>query len=120
MSTFSQVHQGLAYGDGTLKGAGLRGQGVSVYGNDQFQVNTDPAVQTVGFLKADAADGALCTVMCNGGVYETDVYTATGLAAGDSLAIGTDGKLKKAGGGEVVVGRVLSVAGGLLKFISLV
>lgn len=120
MATFSTVHQGLAYGDGRLKGAGSRGQAVKIVGDDQFEVNADAAVQSVGFLKSDAKDGELCTVMCNGGVYETDVFTSTGLAAKDDLSIGTDGKLKKAAGGEVVVGRALSVAGGILKFVSLV
>lgn len=121
MATFSTVHQGLAYGDGVMKGAGQRGKCVKMDGDDTFALNTSAAVQTIGFLKSDAADGTMPTVMCNGGIYETDVFT-TGIAAGDNLICGADSKLAKAAGeqGEIVIGRALSVSGGVLKFISLV
>lgn len=119
MATFSVVHQGLAYGDGVMSGAGSCGQAVKLSGNDTFVVNTDPTAQSAGFLKKDCADGAMPTVMMGGGVFETDVCEA-GIVAGNNLAVHSTGKLHVAAGGEVIVGRALSMSGGVLKFVSLV
>jgi hypothetical protein len=119
MSYIAPLHQGLAYGDATMSGTGTLGQAVKVAGNNVVAPNTGQsagATASVGLLAKACADGAMPVVLMNGGVYETDTFTATDLSAGDALSVGTDGLLKKQSGDELVVARALSVASGVLVF----
>jgi len=89
-----KVHRGLAYGDGVMSGAGLAGQLVKLVGADTFAVNTSPTVESFGILAFDCADGQRPTIYCDGGIYETDVFTSADLAPQDGLYCGSDSKLR--------------------------
>ena len=130
---FNACHPGLAYGDGNLKGPGTPGQAVKLTGDDEFTVCaavTDAAVGIIGsinLLEAQEVLGVLpasadlnkVVVWMNGGIYETDKFTA-GVAAGDDLMFDTSaGEIKKWVTGTPdpqVIGKALSVSGGILKF----
>ena len=130
---FNACHPGLAYGDGDLKGPGTPGQAVKLTGDDEFTVCaavTDAAVGIIGsinLLEAQEVLGVLpasadlnkVVVWMNGGIYETDGFTA-GVAAGDDLMFNTStGEIKKWVTGTPdpqVIGNALSVSGGILKF----
>jgi|GEM_PF-237707 len=125
---FFSCHPGLAYGDGELKGPGDPGQAVKLTGDDEFTVCsavTDAAVGILGSLdilehETPAANNLhKAAVWMNGGIYETDKFTA-GAAAGDDLMFDTSAKEIKKWVTETpppqVIGRALSVAGGILKF----
>ena len=123
----------MAYGDGDLKGPGTPGQAVKLTGDDEFTVCaavTDEAVGIIGhvnLLEAQEVLGTLpasadlnkAVIWMNGGVYETDKFTA-GVAAGDDLMFDTSaGEIKKWVTGTPdpqVIGKAISVAGGILKF----
>ena len=119
MAYFNANHPGIAYGDGYIQGAGGMGQFVKAVANDTFAVNTDPAVPSVGVLMKDYVDGEMPTFWCNGGVYETDVFSGT-INPNELLKIDGNGRL--AGGGTTAnaVAQALSVSGGILKFKLLV
>ncbi len=125
---FNPCHPGLAYGDGDLKGPGDPGQAVKLTGDDEFTVCaavTDVAVGILGSLDIlqheipAATDLHKAVIWLNGGIYETDKFTA-GAAAGDDLMFDTTAKeIKKWVTGTPppqVIGKALSVAGGVLKF----
>ena len=116
MAFINADHPGLAYGDGYMSGAGATGQVITVAGNDQFAVNTDPTVRSLGILRKDYADGKMPGIWCGGGVYTTDVYEGT-VHAGDELKVSANGKLT-AGviAGDEVIAEAISVVGGVLKF----
>ena len=130
---FNPCHPGLAYGDGDLKGPGVPGQAVKLTGDDEFSICaavTDVAVGILGHINLTEAQevlGALpaatdlnkAVIWMNGGVYETEKFTA-GVAAGDDLMFDTNaGEIKKWVTGTPapqVVGKALAVSGGILKF----
>jgi len=125
---FNPCHPGLAYGDGDLKGPGDPGQAVKLTGDDEFAVCaavTDAAVGILGSLDLlehetpAAGDLHKAVIWLNGGIYETDKFTA-GAAAGDDLMFDTAaGEIKKWVTGTPppqVIGKAISVAGGILKF----
>ena len=130
---FNACHPGLAYGDGELKGPGVPGQAVKLTGDDEFTLCAavaDVAVGIIGkvdLLEAQEVLGVLpestdlnkAVVWMNGGVYETDAFTA-GVAAGEDLMFDTvAGEIKKWVTGTPVpqvIGKAISVAGGILKF----
>ena len=132
---FNACHPGLAYGDGDLKGPGTPGQAVKLTGDDEFTVCSAVADVAVGILGSidlleaqevlgtlpGATDLNKAVVWMNGGVYETDAFTA-GIAAGDDLMYDTSaGEIKKWVTGTPVpqvIGKAISVAGGILKFRS--
>ena len=119
MAYFNACHPGLAYGDGVMQGAGATGQFVKLTGNDTFAVNTDPAVPSFGVLMKDYVDGDLPGIWCNGGVYETDVFTGV-ITPNERLNIDGSGKLVGGGTNANAVAQAISVSGGLLKFKLLV
>ena len=125
---FNACHPGLAYGDGDLKGPGTPGQAVKLTGDDEFTICAAVADVAVGLLGSldilehetpEATDLNKAVVWMNGGVYETDVFTS-GVAAGDDLMYDTSaGEIKKWVTGTPVpqvIGKAISVAGGILKF----
>ncbi len=130
---FNACHPGLAYGDGNLKGPGTPGQAVKLTGDDEFTICAavaDVAVGIIGkidLLSAQEVLGVLpgatdlnkAVIWMNGGIYETDKFTA-GMAAGDDLMFDTSaGEIKKWVTGTPdpqVIGKAISVAGGILKF----
>ena len=130
---FNACHPGLAYGDGDLKGPGVSGQAVKLSGDDEFtvcSVVTDVAVGLIGSINLSEAQETLgvlpgasdlnkAVIWMNGGNYETDKFTA-GAAAGDDLMFDTSaGEIKKWVTGTPapqVIGKAISVAGGILKF----
>jgi len=130
---FNPCHPGLAYGDGDLKGPGVPGQAVKLTSDDEFSVcsavtdvavgilghiNLTEAQETLGVLPA-ATDLNKAVIWMNGGVYETEKFTA-GVAAGDDLMFDTNaGEIKKWVTGTPVpqvIGKALAVSGGILKF----
>ena len=119
MAYLNANHSGLAYGDGYMQGAGGMGQFVKAVGNDTFAVNTDPAVPSTGVLMKDYVDGEMPTFWCNGGVYETDVFSGA-INPNELLKIDGTGKLVGGGTSANAVAQAISVAGGLLKFKLLV
>ena len=76
------------------------------------------AQEVLGVLPG-ATDLNKAVIWMNGGVYETDAFTA-GAAAGDDLMYDTSaGEIKKWVTGTPdpqVIGKAISVAGGILKF----
>ena len=120
MSFLNADHPGVAYGDGTMSGAGTLGQIVKVAGDDTFEVNTDPTVRSFGILRKDYADGVMPGIWTGGGVYTTDVFEGT-INPEDDLKVSANGMLT-AGvvAGDLVVAQALSVSGGVLKFKLLV
>jgi len=118
MAYLNANHPGLAYGDGYMQGAGSMGQFVKAVGDDTFAVNTDPAVQSVGVLMKDYADGEMPAFWCCGGVYETDQFSGT-ITPNGMLQIDANGKLTPATTG-LKVAQAISVSGGVLKFKLLV
>jgi len=59
-------------------------------------------------------------IYCQGGVYETDVFEGS-ISAGDALKVSAAGKLTNGvQAGEEIVGRAISVSGGVLKLRLLV
>ena len=130
---FNACHPGLAYGNGDLKGPGTPGQAVKLTGDDEFTICAavaDVAVGIIGkidLLSAQEVLGVLpeatdlnkAVIWMNGGIYETDKFTA-GMAAGDDLMFDTSaGEIKKWVTGTPdpqVIGKAISVAGGILKF----
>ena len=120
MGFINPCHRGLAYGDGYMDEDGQLGRLVSVVGDDQFAVNTDPAQRSFGILMKDYAKGDMPGIYCNGGIYETDVFKGN-ISAGDELKVATNGKLTAGvGAGDLVVAQAISVQGGILKFRLLV
>ena len=119
MAYLNANHPGLAYGDGYMQGAGAMGQFVKAVGNDVFAVNTDPAVPSVGVLMKDYVDGEMPAFWCNGGVYETDVFSGT-INANELLKIDGTGKLVGGATTANAVAQAISVSGGILKFKLLV
>ena len=116
MSFLNADHPGLAYGDGTMSGAGTLGQVVKVAGNDQFAVNTDATVRSFGILRKDYADGKMPGIWCGGGVYTTDVVEGT-VNAGDELKVSANGVLTAGvAAGDLVIAEAISVVSGVLKF----
>jgi len=117
MAYITPNHHGLCYGDGYMAGPGTLGQVVRIAGNDQFEVNTDPTLQSFGLLAKDYAAGEMPGIYCNGGIYETDVYEGT-VQAGDNLKVSANGKLcAEVQDGEYVIARAIAVdPAGLLKF----
>ena len=123
----------MAYGDGDLKGPGTPDQAVKLTGDDEFTLCaavTDVAEGIIGridLLEAqevlgvlpEAADLNKAVIWMDGGIYETDKFTA-GVAAGDDLMFDTSaGEIKKWVTGTPapqVIGKAISVAGGILKF----
>lgn len=115
MPTIYSAHQGLAYGDGYLQGAGQLGQVVRLVGNDLFEVNTDPTVRSFGILRKSYGSGEMPGVFCNGGVLITDVYEGTP-SAGDLMKVSAAGFLEpNPQSGELAIAEVISVQGRLLK-----
>jgi len=130
---FNPCHPGLAYGDEDLKGPGTPGQAVKLIGDDEFSVCaavTDVAVGILGHINLTEAQETLgvvpaatdlhkAVIWMNGGIYETDKFTA-GVAAGDDLMFDTAaGEIKKWVTGTPapqVIGKALAVSGGILKF----
>ena len=130
---FNACHPGLAYGDGDLKGPGTPGQAVKLTGDDEFTVCaavTDAAVGLLGRIDLTEAQEVLgvlpgatdlnkAVIWINGGIYETDKFTA-GIVAGDDVMFDTSaGEIKKWVTGTPdpqVIGKAISVAGGILKF----
>ncbi len=125
---FNACHPGLAYGDGDLKGPGIVGQAVKLTGDDEFTICaavTDVAVGILGRMDIlehetpGSTDLNKAVIWMNGGNYETDKFTA-GVAAGDDLMFDTSaGEIKKWATGTPdpqVIGKALSVSGGILKF----
>ena len=130
---FNACHPGLAYGDGDLKGPGVPGQAVKLSGDDEFTVCaavTDAAVGLLGRIDLTEAQEVLgvlpgatdlnkAVIWINGGIYETDKFTA-GIVAGDDVMFDTSaGEIKKWVTGTPdpqVIGKAISVAGGILKF----
>ena len=121
MAKFVQrVHQGLAYGDGHLQGAGSAGQVVRLVGHDLFSVNTDPTLPSFGLLIRDYKDGEMPGILCNGGIVELSTYEGNP-APGNTLKVSAAGFLTpNPGAGEYPIARVISVTGGMLKIILLV
>ncbi len=116
MSFLNADHPGLAYGDGTLSGAGTLGQVVKVAGDDLFAVNTDATVRSFGILRKDYADGKMPGIWCGGGIYTTDVFEGT-VNDGDELKVSANGVLTAGvAAGDQVIAEALSVASGVLKF----
>ena len=116
MSFINADHPGLAYGDGTMSGAGSLGQVVKVAGNDQFAVNTDATARSFGILRKDYADGKMPGIWCGGGVYTTDVFEGT-INAGDELKVSANSKLTAGvAAGDQVIAEAISVVSGVLKF----
>jgi len=116
MAFLNADHPGLAYGDGTMSGAGTLGQVVKVAGNDLFAVNTDPTARSFGILRKGYADGKMPGIWCRGGIYTTDVFEGT-IEAGDPLAVSAAGVLTAdVGEGALVIAEAISVSGGVLKF----
>jgi hypothetical protein len=116
MPFLNPSHRGLAYGDGHIQGDGAAGHLVRIVGNDLFAVNTDPTKKSFGILVKDYKGGEMCTVYCDGGTYETDVYDGT-ITAGQDLKVSANGRLASgAGAVDEVVARAISVSGGTLKF----
>ena len=115
-----RVHQGLAYGDGHLQGAGSSGQVVRLVGHDLFAVNTDPTQPSFGVLIRDYKDGEMPGILCNGGIIELTTYEGNP-APGDTLKVSATGFLTpNPGAGEYPLARVISVANGVLKIKLLV
>ena len=125
---FNPSHPGLAYGDGDLKGPGDPGQIVKLTGNDEFTVCsavTDVGMGILGSLDKlenvtpGATDLNKAVIWMNGGIYETDNFTS-GAIAGDDLMFDTSaGEIKKWVTGTPdpqVIGKAISVIGGILKF----
>ena len=116
MSFINADHPGLAYGDGTMSGAGSLGQVVKVAGNDQFAVNTAATARSFGILRKDYADGKMPGIWCCGGVYTTDVFEGT-VNAGDELKVSANSKLTAGvAAGDQVIAEAISVVSGVLKF----
>jgi hypothetical protein len=109
-------HRGLAYGDGYMQGDGKCGQIVALVGDDLFAVNKVMANRSFGILIKDCKAGEMPGIFCMGGIYETDVFE-TGISAGDDLVVSTNGKLTSAPEAATnIIGQVLSVSNGILKF----
>ena len=107
---------GVSYGDGYMQGDGALGQLVKVVGDDLFALSTDPKKRSYGLLMKDYANGEMPGIYCGGGIYTTDVFTGA-IVAGDELIVGNDGKLaKRTANDQILVGEVISVSGGVLKF----
>lgn len=117
MALIYTSHQSLAYGDGYMQGEGKTGQVVSLVGNDLFAVNPDPTVKSFGILKRDYKPGEMPGVFCNGGILMTDAFEGNPVA-GDNLKVSTSGYLTPGPiqPDEHVLGEVLSVESGILKF----
>lgn len=116
MAYLNGSHPGLAYGDGTMQGAGAMGQFVKAVGNDIFAVNTSSTVKSFGILRKDYADGEMPGVWCCGGVFETDQFGGE-IAVNGLLMVGDAGKLVAlTGEGAIPVAQAISVSGGILKF----
>lgn len=84
-------------------------------------VVTADAARPMGFIlntEENSPVGYATVVWGPGTVFETDQFTATGLAPGDELEV-DGGKLVEQSAG-VVAGLVLSVSAGILRFVSLV
>ena len=111
---------GFRYGLGNISGAGEAGQLVKLSGDNVFTVNDAPAVRSFGMLAKAYKDGEMCGVFCLGGIYETDQFEGTP-SAGDELACDADSsKLKVAEEGDFVVGEVILLSNGVLRFKLLV
>ncbi|NQS97170.1 MAG: hypothetical protein HQ591_01830 [candidate division Zixibacteria bacterium] len=79
----------MAYGDGDLKGPGVPGQAVKLTSDDEFTICAAVADVAVGVLgnldileheTPAATDLNKAVIWMNGGIYETDKFTA-GVAA---------------------------------------
>jgi len=111
---------GLRYGLGSLSEAGTVGQCVVLKGNDEFELNDDGTKESFGLLAADCAKDELCAVWFGGGIYETDQYTGSPAAGNDLACDDSTHKLAVAGEGDAVIGKAISVVGGVLRFKLLV
>ena len=111
---------GFAYGLGFIQGAGEPGQAVKLVDDDLFAVNGTPADRSFGILVNRYADGEMCAVYCEGGIYETDQVVGEP-TANDLLACDADtGLLKSAGEGEFPIAQTISFVAGVLRFKLLV
>lgn len=112
---------GFRYGLGTLSEAGEAGLCVALSGDNEFELNGDSTKRSFGILVGACVEDALCGVWCGGGIYETDQFTGSTIAAGDELACDSStSKLKKAGEGDFVIGHALANVSGVLRFKLLV
>ncbi len=130
---FNACHPGLAYGDGDLKGPGVPGQAVKLSGDDEFTVCaavTDAAVGLLGRIDLTEAQEVLgvlpasadlykAVIWMNGGIFETVIFTA-GIVAGVFVVFGIFAgviEMLVTGTPDLqVIGKAISVAGGILKF----
>ena len=112
---------GRAYGLGKMQGPGEPGQIVRLVDHDTFSVNTGATQPSFGLLYKAAKDGEMPTVYCDGGIYETDNFTAP-VQPDEFLKVsGVAGNLAGGvGAADKVVAQAISVAGGVLRFKLLV
>lgn len=112
---------GRAYGLGKMQGPGEPGQLVRLVDHDTFGLNTVAAQPSFGLLYKSVKDGEMPTVYCDGGIYETDNFTAPILPDEFLKVSGANGNLAGGvAGTDKVVAQAISVAGGVLRFKLLV
>lgn len=112
---------GRAYGLGKMQGAGSPGQIVHLVDHDTFAVNLVPAQASFGVMYKPVKDGEMPTVYCNGGIYETDNFTAP-IVPDELLKVhNVNGNLTAGvGAADKPVAQAIAVQGGVLRFKLLV
>jgi len=109
------LHPGLAYGAGTAAEDLSAGQFVKLTGADLFSKIIDALDKPFGVVYRSVKTGNYVTVYTQGGVYETETFTA-GIVSGDELEINpVTALLQKATTGKVVA-EAISVTTTELKF----
>ena len=113
--SLSILHPGLAYGAGTASEDIKSGEFVKLTGADLFSKIIDALDIPFGVVYRDVASGEYVTVYTQGGIYETESFTA-GITAGDDLEVNpATALLQKATTGQVIA-QAISVTSTELKF----
>lgn len=113
--SITALHPGLAYGSATAAEDLTAGEFVKLSGADLFSKVIDALDNPFGVVYRDVASGEYVTVYTQGGVYETERFTA-GITAGDELEVNpTTALLQKATDGKKIA-QAISVTSTELKF----
>ena len=108
---------GTAYGMATITEDGEAGQVVKVSGHDEVALNDAPSVRSFGILYKKAKANELCTVLTDGGIYETDNYPGA-INPGELLKVDATNKNLTAGVGasDIPIAEAISVVSDALRF----
>ena len=105
----------VRYGLGTAGEDVSAGHGATLTDHDVF-AHADSTAFVFGLFVKDTAQGKMPGIYCCGGIYETDVFEGT-LSYGDPLKMSANGKLTKSTeDSDQIVGHVISVVSGVLRF----